>query len=337
MPLSGRMCKTVDSHKLPIVLALGHRFASLDAERAVLAGVAEVVDGNALQGADLAAAQRAARVVLLGTRARLDAAALAALPSCRGIVRYGIGVDNIDVERATALGIAVANVPDYCIAEVSDHTVALALAASRRLIASHEAARQGRWGTDVMQGTARLGTQTMGIVGFGRIGQETARKVRALVARVLVYDPFVPAGRVQQAGAVPADLDTLLAEADIVAVNCPLTAATRHLINATTLASMKPTAWLINTARGEIVNEDDLVAALREGRIGGAALDVLAAEPPPSDAPLLHMANAIVTSHVAWYSQDALRDLQRRAAEQARDLLLGRPVPGLLNEPGWPS
>jgi D-3-phosphoglycerate dehydrogenase len=359
--------------RLPTALALGHRFALLDIERATLRGVAEVLDGNNLQGDELAEALRAASVVLLGTRGRLDTATIMAMSSCRAIIRYGIGVDNIAVDQATAQGIPVINVPEYCISEVSDHVVALILAANRRLIPGFQAARRGQsnsspsqgeagrgsnsspfkaeagrgsdsspfkaeagrgsnsspcegeagrgWGPQIMKGTVRLATLTVGIVGFGRIGQEIARKLLPMVARILVYDPMLPDEVVLHKGAVPADFDSMLRASDFVTINCPLTPETRHMFNTDTLTRMKPTAWLVNAARGEIIKEDDLIAVLRRGQIQGAALDVLSDEPPPADSPLLQMPNVIVTPHVAWYSEDAVQDLQRLAAEQARCVL----------------
>jgi len=308
----------------PIVLALGHRFASLEIERATLNGVAQVVDANALDEQELAAALQQAAVVMLGTRGRLDAQTVAGLARCRAIVRYGIGVDNVAVAQATAQGILVVNIPEYCIQEVSDHTVALILAANRRLIPAWQAASQGSWGPSVMRGTPRLVNLTVGLVGFGRIGQQVARKIAPLVARVLVYDPFLSDERARELGVEPGTLAAVLGSADVVALTCPLTDETRHLINAATLSQIKPTAWLVNTSRGEIVDEQDLVEALRQGRIAGAALDVLASEPPDAGSPLLSMPNVIVTPHVAWYSEDAVRDLQRLAAEQALRVLSGQ-------------
>jgi D-3-phosphoglycerate dehydrogenase len=319
------------SNPLPIALALGHRFASLDIERAILAGLAVVLDGNTLPDDRLAEVLRTAGVVLLGTRGRLDATAIQAMSNCRAIIRYGIGVDNVAVDQATAQGIPVVNVPEYCISEVSDHTVALILAANRRLIAGHQAARGGEWGAQLMKGALRLATLTVGIVGFGRIGQEVARKLMPLVACVLVHDPLVPDEEVRRKGGVPSDFDRLLGASDFVTINCPLTPQTRHMFRADAFARMKPTAWLVNTARGEIIQEDDLLAALRLGQIQGAALDVLTEEPPPPESPLLHVPNVIVTPHAAWYSEDAVQDLQRLAAEQARRVLAGEPAQWVVN------
>lgn len=316
---------------LPIALVLGHRFTSLDIEHATLAGLAEVLDGNTLQGGQLADALQAASVVMLGTKARLDAGSVARMSHCRAIIRYGAGVDNVAVDQATAQAIAVIRIPEYCISEVSDHTVALLLAACRRLFPAYEAAKGGMWGSGVMKGTVRLATLTAGIVGFGRIGQEVARKILPLLARVLVYDPFVRDEYVREKGVIPTTFSKLLKESDVITINCPLTSETRHLFNAKTLAKMKPTAWLINTARGEIINEDDLIEALELGQIQGVALDVLSDEPPAADAPLLGMPNTIVTPHVAWYSEDAVQDLQRLAAEQARRVLTGEPLQWVVN------
>jgi D-3-phosphoglycerate dehydrogenase len=316
---------------LPIVLALGHRLASLDIERTTLSGVGEVLDGNTMAASQRTDALRTASVVLLGTSGRLDATTIETMSACRGIVRYGVGVDNIAVGQATALGIPVINVPEYCVEEVSDHTVALILAAGRRLLPGCEAAREGRWGSSFMAGTARLSTRTVGILGFGRIGQEVARKVRPMVARVMVHDPFVPAEDVLERGGIPADFETLLETSDFVTINCPLTPETHHIIDAQALVKMKPTAWLINTARGEIVQEQDLVEALESGRIQGAALDVLTDEPPAPGSPLLRMPNVILTPHVAWYSRHAVEDLQRLAAEQALRVLTGGPLQWVVN------
>lgn len=319
----------------PIVLCLRHRFASLELERTVLDGVAEVMDGNLLAGEALERALAQASVVMLGSQGRLDAAAIRSLAGCRAIVRYGIGVDNIAVEEATARGIAVVNVPEYCIQEVSDHTVALILAANRRLVAACEAARQGSWGPAVLAGTPRLATLTVGVVGFGRIGQEVTRKLLPLVARVLAYDPFVPGEQIAAHGAVPAGLEMLLGASDFVTLNCPLTPATRHLLDREALARMKPGAWLVNTARGEIVDEEALAEVLQAGHLGGAALDVLTVEPPLPGATLARLPNVILTPHVAWVSTQATADLQRLAAEEARRVLAGERPRWLVNAAVW--
>lgn len=318
----------------PKVLSLGHRFTSLDIERGVLEGLAEVVDGNQLEHPERKAILAEAAAVLLGTRAALEAEVIQTMANCRLIVRYGAGVDNIDVLQATRQSIQVASVPDYCIEEVSDHTLALLLAAHRRLLPASRETRSGGWGTSVMQGVARLSLLSVGMVGFGRVGQEVARKVRPLVANVLAFDPLVAPGRIEAAGAQAVDFPTLLAAADFITLHCPLTPKTRHLFDGAALEQMKPSAWLINTARGEIIDERALLEALRQGQIAGAALDVFTQEPPDPGSPLLALDNVIATPHVAFYSVHAIEDLQRHAAEQVRDMLTGQTPRGLINEEG---
>lgn len=313
----------------PVALALGHRFDSLDLEREVLAGVARVVDGNALSPEALQAELAQAEAVLLGTQYRLTADVINRMARCRVIVRYGAGVDNVDVAAARARGIQVANVPDYCVQEVSDHALALLMAASRRLPWAMQAARQGQWGVAPVREVSRLAEQVVGVLGFGRVGRLFAGKARPLVAEVLVHDPFVPDEEIHGAGFEPVAFEDLLARADYLSVHCPLTEQTRHLLGAAALARMKPTAWLINTSRGEIVDEVALIQALQAGQLAGAALDVLAEEPPPPDHPLVQMDNVLLTPHVAYYSQQAMQELKRRAAEQVRAVLTG-------GRPTWP-
>lgn len=316
---------------VPTVVALGHRFPSLEIERKVLSGVAIIVDGNALSAEQLPVALETAGAVLLGTRARVDVAQIDAMRECRVIARYGVGVDNIAVERATRRGILVTNVPDYCVEEVSDHAIALLLAASRRLDRAQASMRSGQWGTGIMKGVQRLCEQTAGIVGFGRIGQAAARKVRPFVRTVLAFDPVVPAETIAAQGAEPVDLPTLLRSSDYVSLHCPLFPETEHLINADTLRLVRPGAWLVNTSRGELVDEGALIDALAAHRLGGAALDVFGKEPVPGDSRLFGLDNVILTPHVAWYSERALEDLQRLAAEQVCAVLQGKRPQRLCN------
>jgi D-3-phosphoglycerate dehydrogenase len=316
---------------LPIVLVQGHRFVSLAIEREVLAGIATVVDGNALSTEQFNEALRTASAVLLGTRGRVDAQQIAKMPECRVIVRYGVGLDNVAVDEATRRAIFVANVPDYSITEVSDHAVALILAAGRRILVADRAARSSGWGVQVMKGTARLSMQTVGVVGFGRIGQAVARKLQPFFQRTVAFDPVVPDEVMIEKGVEPVDLPTLLRVSDYVSLHCPLIPETRYLVNAQAIEKMKPTAWLVNTSRGELVDEAALIEALSTHRLGGAALDVFSEEPLPADSPLYRLDNVIMTPHVAYYSESALADLQRIAAEQARSVLLGKRPKWLCN------
>lgn len=315
----------------PLVLVLGHRFSSLEIERDVLDGTARLVDANELSKAELSSVLQRAAVVMLGTGAQVGPDRVRAMKACRAIIRYGIGIDNVALDEATRQGIAVANVPDYCIEEVSDHALTLLLAASRRLLSAVEAARRGAWGTGIMKGVERLGMQTLGLVAFGRIAQALARKARPLVKRVVAFDPGVEAEVMAAQGVEAVDFDTLLSSSDYISIHCPLNDQTRHLFDAEALSRMKDSAWLINTARGGIVDQEALEEALNEGNIAGAALDVLEME-PPGDVSLLELPNSIITPHVAYYSRRAIEDLQRTAAEQAFSVLRGRRPEWQLNE-----
>jgi D-3-phosphoglycerate dehydrogenase len=319
------------------VLALGHRFESLSPEQEVLAGLADVIDGNALTAEEREGVLSNVSAIMLGTRAELDAARIDMAGNCRVIVRYGVGVDNVDVAAAARRGIAVANVPDYCVEEVSDHALALLLAANRRLIDAALSARNGVWGTGMMKGTERLSTQTVGIVGFGRIAQAFAHKVKALVDRVIAYDPWVSPYDMSTQAVEAVTLGELLHDSDYVSIHCPLTIETRHLFNETTLNQMKPSAWLVNTARGEIIDEAALAWAVENHLIGGAALDVLGQEPPAPDFRLLSLSNIIITPHVGYYSQRAIEDLQRGAALQVREVLTGGSPKWHVNPPDRPA
>lgn len=256
--------------------------------------------------------------------ARVTAAVMdAAGPELKHVARYGVGVDNIDLEAATARGILVTNVPDYCIDEVSDQALAMMLDLARRTTALDRSMRQGKWAPQAAGPIYRLRGQTCGIVGLGRIGRASAAKAAAFGLRVIAHDPYLTPEEVVQRGARPVNLATLLAESDFISLHAPLTEETRHLINATTLAQMKPTAYLINTARGPLVDNDAIVVALRSGQIAGAGLDVQEGEPLPVDHPLFALDNCLLGPHVAFYSEESLVDLQRRCAEEVVRVLAG--------------
>ncbi|MGH7321829.1 MAG: C-terminal binding protein [Candidatus Rokuibacteriota bacterium] len=246
------------------------------------------------------------------------------LPRLRVLVRYGVGVDGIDVPAATERGIPVVNVPDYGTDDVANHAVALLLALARKLTMLDRQTRAGRWNVFEAQPITRLAGQTVGILGCGRIGSRVARRLGGFDVRLLAYDPFVAAF---PTGVEPVSLDRLLAESDYLTLHCPLTADTRHLLGATTLSRMKPTAILVNTARGGLVDTAALGEALAGGRLAGAGLDVTEEEPLDPESPLLRMEQVIVTPHAAWYSEEGRSDLKRRVAEEAVRVLRGeRPV-----------
>ncbi len=300
-------------------------FPHLETERRLLAEV----------GAELVALQAHREEELLEAVADADALLVCFAPvtgrvvqaarRCKVIARYGIGVDNVDVRTATARGIVVTNVPDYCVEEVGDHALALLLACARRVVWLDRTVRAGRWDARDAVPVRRLSGQTLGLVGFGKIPRLVARKAQAFGLRVLAFDPYVDPSAMRELGVDPTGLRPLLERSDYVSLHAPLTPQTEGLVDEAALRWMKPTAFLINTARGRIVDEAALVRALEHGWIAGAALDVLPSEPPPQDHPLRRLPNVILTPHVAFYSEESLQELQRKAAEEVVRVLTGQP------------
>lgn len=256
------------------------------------------------------------------------------------IGRYGIGVDNIAVAEATRLGIPVTNVPEYCVDEVAEHALALILAHARGIARFDVAVREGDWALARGRPLNRLAGRTLGIVGLGRIGKALAGKAAGLGLRVVAFDPTAGPDELAAAGAAPVDLDELAEVADFVSIHAPLTDATRGLVGRDVLARMKPTAFLVNVARGAIVDQDALLDALREGRLAGAGLDVFEPEHPPPGHPLLAAQGVIATPHVAFYSEESVLELEVRAAKNVAAILDGRrPAsvvnPEVLDLPRW--
>jgi D-3-phosphoglycerate dehydrogenase len=264
--------------------------------------------------------------------ARLDAEAIEQMKKARVIVRYGIGVDNVDLDAARERGIPVCNVPDYCIDEVADHTIALLLAATRRVVENANYVSGGKWGLPVPIDAMRcLKGMTVGVVGFGRIGREVASRVAPFKSRILVSDPGVSPDIIEEAGYEPSSLEGLLVNSDVVTLHCPAIPATRHLLNADAIDAMKPGAILINVARGNIVETSAMVEALKNGKISFAALDVLDPEPPPAGHPVLGMSNVILHSHIASASVDAVMKLRSDAASIVALAYEGRPLTNVVN------
>jgi D-3-phosphoglycerate dehydrogenase len=225
----------------------------------------------------------------------------------------------------------VTNVPDFCLEEVSDHALALLLACARRIVLFARATQSGVWNLAAGQPIPRLRGQTLGLIGYGGIARALAPKAQALGLRVLAYTPRLASGPLDATTTGMNDLYELLAASDFVSIHVPLTDETRGMLDARALRQMKPTAYLINTSRGAVIDEAALAQALADGQIAGAALDVLAHEPPGPDHPLLRSPNAILTPHAAFYSEAAIADLQRRAAEQAATVLRGELPPNIVN------
>lgn len=305
------------------VVVIDGGYDTYDIERAVLAPLnAEVVVAPCEGDPDRVAAVAGEADAILVRETPLPAATLDKLPRLRAIVRYGVGVDHIDLARAAAKGIQVANVPDYGVDEVAEHALALFLAVKRRLFQRDAAVRAGPWGTVRDTPIHRTRGQTLGLIGAGRIGLAFLEKARPLgFSRTLAYsrDSAPP-------GTEAADPDRICREADAISLHVPLNDDTRHLIDARRLGLMKPSAILINTARGGLVDEAALADALRAGRILGAGMDVFASEPPGPDNPLLNAPNCVLSDHAAWYSEEAVADLQRKAAREVLNALSGRPL-----------
>ena len=305
----------------PIIAITDSPFPSLDPAKKALARLdPEYRMSNSAGPDDILAVARDADAILV-TYAKLSGELLRQLKNCKAIGRFGLGVDNIDLPAAKELGIAVNYVPDYCLREVSDHAMALLLALARKVPFSNKLVQSGRWEVPPIVPLRRLDGQTLGLIGFGNIPRALAPKAKAFGLKVLTYDPYVNADAAAALGVEPMSFDDLLARSDFISVHAPLQPATRGLMNAKTFAKMKNGAYLINTARGPLVDEPALVAALDSGHLGGAALDVVTTEPLAKDSPLLGRDNVILTPHTAFYSVEALEELQtKRAIDVARVL-----------------
>jgi len=294
---------------------------SLDIERSVLGAVgAHLMTLQATREDELLEAVEDADGLLV-CYAPVTQRVIERASRCRVIARYGIGVDNVDLQAAAARGIVVTNVPDYCIEEVSDHALALILACARRVVHLDRLVHTGRWDPKDALPIRRLHGQVLGLV--GKIPRRVAAKAAGVGLLPVTFDPFVDAATCAAHGAKKVDLSTLLTEADFVSVHAPLTAQTRGLIGDAQLRRMKPTAFLINTARGPVVREAALVKALQAGWIAGAALDVVETEPLPPTHPLMTLPQVLLTPHVAFYSQESMQELQRKAAEEVARVLTG--------------
>ncbi|MGA8408991.1 MAG: C-terminal binding protein [Candidatus Acidiferrales bacterium] len=311
------------------IVITDHRFPNIDQEtRAVDALGWNLVVGQATTEAELIPLCQDADGVLAG-RARINKKVIAEMKRCRIIVRYGIGVETIDVAAAAASGIMVANVPDYCIDEVSDHALALLLLMSRQVIAAMTLAAKQPWSIAQMPPLHRLRGQVCGLFGFGRIGSLLARKVQPLGMRVVVHDPYLQEKRALDCGVELCSFDDLLNLSDYVSLHAPLTSETHHRFGEAAFAKMKPTASIINAARGELIDQNALLAALDSGRIAGAALDVL--DSAAAAACALNHPKIILTPHSAWLSEEARTALQASAVAQVIAALKGERPYGLLN------
>jgi D-3-phosphoglycerate dehydrogenase len=315
------------------VVITDHRFPDVEQERrAIQALGGELVVAQASGEQQLIDLCREADGVLTA-RAMITRPVIESMQRCRIIVRYGIGVDTIDIPAATERGIMVANVPDYCVDEVSDHALTLLLMLSRQAIRSISLAREDQWSVAKMPPLHRLRGQFCGLVGGGQIGSLLARKVSALGMQVLIRDPYLAESRCHEMGMELVSFDELLARSDFISLHAPLNDETRHLFGEAAFAKMKRSASIINTARGGLIDEAALLAALDTGKIAGAALDVLESEREvtPTRTALVNHPKVIVTAHTAWISEEARATLQARAAAQVAACLKGERPYGLVN------
>jgi len=311
-------------------------FEDLNDERMILSTKcdAELVAAQCKNADEVIAIAFDADAILTTYFSSLDSMIFSKLKKCKGIVRYGIGTDNIDIDAATQYGILVANVPDYCIDEVSDHAVACMLALIRKLPLSNQRVHKGEWSLEYLKPMHKINELTIGIVGMGRIGILSARKAAAFGVEIVFADPYVDEKDLQEENYNPkkVSLDKLVKISDAILIHAPSVAETYHLFDSELFDKMKRKPIIVNCARGNLVDTDALVDALSEGQISGAALDVIEDVPPfDPNSPLSKFDNVIITPHSAWYSEEALVNLKRLAAQEVVRILKGERPRSLLN------
>ncbi len=301
------------------------RYRDYSIEREILAEVDADVVVCDLHDPAVARTTLAKADAILLNLFNMNAEIIGSLKNCQVISRYGVGIDNVDIAAATKAGIWVARVPSYCVDEVAVHTVGLLLSAIRKIPVRDSSVRAGGWNLQDTQKIHRMAGRRLGIIGFGAVGREVHKRLSTFqLAETLVYDPSKDPDVVREAGAEPVPLETLLKESDYVSIHAPLSDSTTGLIDRDRLAMMKPGAILVNTARGKIVKQADLVDALRDGVIAYAALDVLDGEPPEAGDPILSLDNIILTDHCAYYSEQSIAELKAKAAYNVLEVLKGR-------------
>ncbi len=309
-----------------------YTFPDLDVETEILtAAGSEVASGQCKTPADIIALARDCDYVITQF-APLNAEVIAALAKAKAIVRYGIGYDNVDGAAARKRGIDLCNIPDYCVHEVADHTLAFILATTRGVVPNCLQLRKGQWGLATsLEQMKCLRDMAIGVVGFGRIGRAVVDRLKPFQCRIVVHDPAVDAHEVSAAGATSVGFDELLASCDLVTLHCPANEQTQGLMNAETLAIMRGGSILVNVGRGALVNTDDLVDALARNHLSAAALDVFDPEPVPANHALLGMGNVTVASHIASASVRAVRTLRETAANIVAIGIRGEPLPNIVN------
>ena len=292
-------------------------------EREILAEVgAEFIAAECRNEEETIQAAAGAHAVL-NASAKLTSRVIETLKDCLVIARYGIGVDNVDIPAATERGIIICNVPDFCFEEVSDTAMSLILAVSKKVCQMSHLVKQGIWNRNLAKPIHKFSNQTLGLIAFGNIARALVKKARPFGFKINAYDPYVSPEVAQAHGVELVDLDALLATSDVISIHAPLTKETFHLIGEAELKKMKPSAFLVNTGRGPIVDGKALYAALKEGRIAGAGLDVMEKEPPDPQDPLLTLDNVVFTPHYGSYTEEAYYELRVKAAQGAASVLRG--------------
>ena len=313
------------------ILITDYAWSSIEPERQILSQV----------GADVIVAESGGEDELISHAPNVDGIltcwksvqnrVISEASKCQIIARYGIGLDNIDVESATKNGIIVTNVPAYCVDEVSDHAMALLLACARKIPLFNSAVKTNIWDQNIGRSMYRLNGKTLGVVGFGHIGKAIISKAMAFGLKVKVYSPRTTQELIGQHGAEKVSFEELLTTSDFITIHAPLTSETHHMFSDDEFKAMKSTAYIINTARGGIIDTSALIAALQTGEIAGAGIDVLETEPPQQDDPLLHLENVIITPHAAFISEESIMELQMTAAKSVAQVLSGELPTSVVN------
>ena len=315
------------------VVISDYYYKNLDQEKAILASVDAELLSYHCKTEDEVIQAAADCDALICQFAPITRRVIESLRRCKVIVRYAIGVDTIDLKAAEECGIIVCNVPDYSIDEVSNHVIALLLDCCKKLTYMAGQTKLGNTSYTMIEPLSRMEGRTLGLMGFGRIARVVARKMSGFGLNIIAYDPMMDTAAAQQLNVSPVSFQELLAQSDYISIHCPLTQETHHLFDRQIFEQMKPTVIFINTARGAIVKEEDMVAFLREHEFAMAGIDVTETEPVPTDHPLLKLNNAVVTPHVAWYSVESVLSLQRKVAEEVAGVLSGQPPRHPVNHP----
>jgi len=309
-----------------------YTFPDLSIEEGILKPAGAKVEGAQARTPEAVIAATADADAVITQFAPVTAAAIAAMTKAKVIVRYGIGVDNVDLAAAKAKGIPVCNIPDYCIDEVADHTLSFVLALTRQVVSNALPIRNGEWKAGVSVTMMRcLRDMTVGVVAFGRIGREVVKRLVPFGCKILVFDPVASKEDIAKAGATSATLDEVYAQSDLITLHCPSLPQTRGMLNKAAFAKMKKGVLIVNASRGDLIVTDDLIEALRSGQVDSAALDVTSPEPPPVDSPLRSFPQVIIHSHIASASVRSVQRLREGAAQHALRALRGEKAVNVVN------